>query len=221
MAWIDDRIWCHSKIVPLSDAAFRVHFNAIAYSAGMGLGGRLEQAHQKLMGATAKTRAELVDAGLWDADGSAILIHDWDAHNGLRDERRRKDRERKKSSRASAGTSAGQSAGQSAGRSTGTAHVEGSEGSERMKNGMPLTEEDVLPVEIQRQILKALTFIGADADESTPVILRHYCAQLPEGLIAKCLESAQQKVGRGQTIDNRAAYIVGALQSEVMERNAA
>lgn len=130
MAWIDDRIWCHSKIVPLSDAAFRVHFNAIAYSAGMGLGGRLEAAHQKLMGSTSKVRAELVDAGLWDEDGSAISIHDWDEHNGKRDDRRKADRERKREARAKERQSAGTSAGQSAGRSTGPACVEGSEGSE-------------------------------------------------------------------------------------------
>ena len=35
MAWLDERIWCHPKITDLSDRAFRVYVNSIAYASGM------------------------------------------------------------------------------------------------------------------------------------------------------------------------------------------
>lgn len=127
MAWLDDRMWCHPKIVDLSDKAFRVYVNSISYSSGMGTSGVLTIRKQQLVGANAKVRVELVEAGLWDELAySDVRIHDWDEHNGKRDARRAADRERKKSARASAG----QSAGRSRGASAGTAHVEGSEGSD-------------------------------------------------------------------------------------------
>jgi hypothetical protein len=127
MAWIDDRIWCHPKLVSIPDNAFRVYVNSIAYSSGMGLGGHLDPGQQKLVGSTTRIRATLVARGLWDenGDGRAIDIHDWKEHNEKRDERRRKDRERKKAARESAGTSAGRSSGHSHGTSAGTAHVDG------------------------------------------------------------------------------------------------
>lgn len=97
MAWVDDRVWCHDKIVDLSDKAFRVWVHGIAYSSGMGTKGHLSTAHQRLIGTTPKIRAELMAADLWDANGSdGVVIHDWDEHNGKRDERRAKDRERKR-----------------------------------------------------------------------------------------------------------------------------
>lgn len=103
MAWIDDRIWCHPKILPISDKAFRVYVHSVAYSAGMDLSGKLDPSHQKVVGATRRIRGELVAARLWDenGDGATVVIHDWDEHNGKRDERRRKDRERKRELRRS------------------------------------------------------------------------------------------------------------------------
>lgn len=102
MAWIDDRLWCSPKWLSLSDKAKVVWVNSVAYSSGMGLRGRLTVEQQKLMGATTKTRSELVERGWWDlnGDGQTIVIHDWDEHNAVRDERRRKDRERKREARA-------------------------------------------------------------------------------------------------------------------------
>lgn len=100
MAWLDDRAWCHPKLVALSDKAHRVHINAISYSSGMGLRGVLGASHQRLMGATPAIRRELVDAGVWDDLDSDIRIHDWDAHNLKRDERKQRDRERKRADRS-------------------------------------------------------------------------------------------------------------------------
>jgi len=101
MAWIDDRIWCHPKFANLSAGAFALYVKGIAYSAGMSTGGRLDAGNQKLIGATKTARAQLIDAGLWDVNGDQVTveIHDWDEHNGKRDERRRADRERKRQAR--------------------------------------------------------------------------------------------------------------------------
>lgn len=111
MAWLDDRAWCHPKIVGLSSPAYRVWVNAILYSSGMELRGVLTDAHQRLIGATPKIRDELLVAGLWDGlvDGS-VEIHDWEAHNGKRDDRKIKERERKRLSYQSRTFSAGESA---------------------------------------------------------------------------------------------------------------
>lgn len=133
MAWVDDRIWCHPKLVDLTDAAFRAWVNGVAYSTGFGTRGQLTAGQQRTIGATSRARRELVGAGLWDETETGIVYHDWDAHNGKRDARREADRERKRQLRnggTSAGTSAGQTPGTSQGTSTVAARVDGSEGSE-------------------------------------------------------------------------------------------
>lgn len=131
MAWIDDRIWCHPKFTDLSAPAFRAYVNGVAYASGMSTRGHLTSEQQKLVGGTSKVRNELVRAQLWDENSNGIVVHDWEEHNGKRDERRAADRERKRLARAKERkTSAGTSAGQSRGTSAGTARVDGSEGSE-------------------------------------------------------------------------------------------
>ncbi len=104
MAWIDERIWCHPKIVELSDKAFRAYIHGIAYASGMATKGHLSGNQQKLIGAGTRERQELVEAGLWELNGrgASVIVHDWEEHNGKRDERRRKDRERKRQLRMSA-----------------------------------------------------------------------------------------------------------------------
>ena len=100
MAWLDDRVWCHPKLVGLSDAAFRAYVNSITYAAGMGTRGHLSCAQIKLISAKKNSKNELLSAGLWDEVDDGIAIHDWDTHNGKRDERRAKDRARKRIARA-------------------------------------------------------------------------------------------------------------------------
>jgi hypothetical protein len=98
MAWIDDRIWCHPKLIGLTANAKAAYVFGIAYSAGMGTGGRLEPAMQRAVGANRRTALELVHAGLWDTNGETgtVHIHDWDEHNGARDRSRELDRARKR-----------------------------------------------------------------------------------------------------------------------------
>lgn len=63
-----------------------MYVSSLCYSSGFGLGGVLHPSHQKLVDSTAKTRRELIAAGLWeDAGDGAIEIHDWDEHNAQRD----------------------------------------------------------------------------------------------------------------------------------------
>lgn len=101
MAWLDDRFWCHPKVNGLSDRAFRAYVNGLTYSAGMQTRGSLDVATQKLLGASPKVASELVDVGLWDDCGNGVVrIHDWDEHNGKRDERRSQERERKRKLRS-------------------------------------------------------------------------------------------------------------------------
>lgn len=103
MAWLDDRLWCHPKFAGLSDHAFRVYVNALAYSSGFQLAGRLTRAQQDLCGVNDVTRDVLIMSRLWDADTTAddgsIVIHDWAEHNGKRDARRAADRLRKRRQR--------------------------------------------------------------------------------------------------------------------------
>ncbi len=108
MAWIDDRLWCHPKVIGLTASAKAAYVMGIAYSSGMSTGGRLEPAMQKAVGSNPRIRAELVAARLWDenGDGASVHIHDWKEHNEKRDERRKRDRERKRAARASAGQGA-------------------------------------------------------------------------------------------------------------------
>lgn len=101
MAWIDDRVWCHPKLVDIPPAARWVWVAGVAYSSGFGTRGLLSPGQQQQIGATANTRKRLIEIGLWDEmPAGHIRIHDWDEHNDKRDERRAKDRERKREQRA-------------------------------------------------------------------------------------------------------------------------
>jgi hypothetical protein len=69
----------------------------------MATNGRLTHSQQIVIGANRKTAAELVAAGWWDlnGEGQTVLIHDWAEHNGARDARKVKERERLRAYRAS------------------------------------------------------------------------------------------------------------------------
>lgn len=87
MAWLDDRIQTHPKVIGLSDRAFRHWIGALCYSSMHGTRGNLDTAVVVLR-TTPKVKAELLDAGLWEEHDDGLWIHDWDAHNQRRDEQR-------------------------------------------------------------------------------------------------------------------------------------
>jgi hypothetical protein len=100
MAWIDDRVWCHPKVTDVSVPARWIWVASIAYSAGMQTGGTLTAGQQSLIGSSAKIRRELVAVRLWDdVDGKSVQVHDWDNHNGKRDDQRAQARDRKRKQR--------------------------------------------------------------------------------------------------------------------------
>lgn len=76
--------------------------------------------------------------------------------------------------------------------------------SETTGNGLPITNEHLTA--------KLLAAIGNDADDRTPDVIRALTKRLPDGSVAKVLESVQTMKPR-----DRAAYAVGALQSEYAE----
>lgn len=103
MAWLDDRIQTHPKIVALSDRAHRAWINGLCYCSMHGTGGQLGAAIAVHRIPKAIVR-ELVRAGVWDEeDDGTIWVHDWQAHNESRDnaidERRAADRERQRAHR--------------------------------------------------------------------------------------------------------------------------
>ena len=101
MAWLDDRVWAHPKVVGVSDRAFRVWASGICYSSGFGTRGVLAPSVQRQLGATKQVKEELVAAGLWEpGEDGLVEIHDWLDHNDARDNRREKDRLRKREERA-------------------------------------------------------------------------------------------------------------------------
>lgn len=71
-------------------------------------------------------------------------------------------------------------------------------------NGLPLDKELITAA--------ILTLIGTDGDDNTPDVVRALSKRLPPAALAKVRESLETQKPR-----NRAAYAVGALQSEFAE----
>lgn len=150
MAWLDDRFWCHPKITGLGDRAYRAYVNGVTYSSGFSTKGVLTDSQLRAVSSTPKARRELVSAGLWDDLGNgSIKIHDWDEHNGKRDERRAADRERKRRERSK--PSAGQTTDNSSDRRT-LKEVKEVTGDGEAKDGPALNPENALP-EVDLQAL--------------------------------------------------------------------
>lgn len=73
MPWVrlDDSFAEHPKVIGLSDAAFRTHVNAICYCNRQLTDGRVPSVLGN--GCT----EELLDAGVWERNGSGFLVHDY------------------------------------------------------------------------------------------------------------------------------------------------
>lgn len=238
MAWVDDRLYCHTKLMKVGKPARWIYVAAITYSSGWQTHGRLEKGEQEVIGSTSKTRQELVTAGLWeDAGSGAIKIHDWDDHNDKRDERKKVDRERKRAARAaekSAGQSAGQSQGRSQGQSTApstvAAHVEGSEGSKDFDSEVDLEAGLVLdlardeglpisqPLHNPADPVAALLHELRDADPGTELILRKLA--LPEYAYRQATEEIRangRKTKLAVTILHRIRDEITAARATIAE----
>jgi hypothetical protein len=77
-----------------------------------------------------------------------------------------------------------------------------------------------LPVNNELGIARLLAFVGeqgsSEQQAATEGTIRGLSRRLPEGALAKVLESAESKNGE---IQNRAAYVVGSLKKELVERD--
>lgn len=115
MAWVDDRIWCHPKFVGLTLAARWAWVCGVTYSSGFNTRGVLLPGVLVTLGVSGKVRGELVRADLWlECEDGGVMVAGWDEHNGARDDRKLRDRERKRLARQQARLSAGLSADMSA-----------------------------------------------------------------------------------------------------------
>lgn len=215
MAWLDDRAWCHPKLVNLSDRAHRVYVNSLSYSSGMGLGGTLTGQQQKLIGATPALRRELVDARVWDERHRDIYIHDWHVHNGKRDARKAVDRERKKTSRSKDSPADSPADVPKDSQQDGSALKEVTVVKESFTGGSSTSEVDPplsKDVTDAVAVAKLLQVVG-DVDDDGLAKIRGFAARLPEGSLYKVAESVQI-----QRPTNRVGYAIAALGSELRER---
>jgi hypothetical protein len=97
MSWLrlDDKFAQHPKVADLSDKAFRVHIEVMLYCAEYNTKGRVVAAAIRFAGAKPKQVDELVNARLWDENGSGYVVHDFEDYNGERAQaRERKQRQR-------------------------------------------------------------------------------------------------------------------------------
>ena len=97
MAWVklDDLFPQHPKIVRLSDAAYRLHVDALCYCSNQLTDGYVPQGFTR--GRPAKAVKELL-VELWEPTEEGYLIHDYLAYNPSRKEvldKKKKDAERK------------------------------------------------------------------------------------------------------------------------------
>lgn len=105
--WIplDVRFPRHRKVVRLSRELRYRHIEALCLCREMDNGGHLsrEEVDDLMRDLTPRKRVQavdaLVEAGLWDQNGSGWYMHDWDDWNDALDERRARDRERKREER--------------------------------------------------------------------------------------------------------------------------
>jgi hypothetical protein len=87
MAWLDDRIRDHPKMVGLSPVAFRQWIFTLCYCSEHGTRGNVDAAIIALR-IPKSTVKELLARSLWEERDDGIWIHDWDAHNLKRDQAR-------------------------------------------------------------------------------------------------------------------------------------
>lgn len=208
MAWIDDRAWCHPKLVGLTNKAWRVYFSSVAYSSGMGTSGVLSVAQQKLVGVSNSSKKQLIHMGLWDelSDG-AVRIHDWDEHNGKRDERRRKDRERKRIER---GLSAGHPQ---------DAPVDARQDVHALKEVKVVKEVNIEPSILTSEVdgevvntpVERLVRLLGDIPEASRDEVRRLAALAPEAVTARLRETLSGE----HDIRDLTAYVIGAYRREL------
>ncbi len=83
MPWLrlDEEFYEHPKVLLLSDAAFRVHVNAMCYCARYTTDGVVPEAALRTLRGTPRLAKQLVGAGCWELHDDGWLIHDFLEYN--------------------------------------------------------------------------------------------------------------------------------------------
>lgn len=83
MAWVrlDDQMPEHPKVEGLSDRAFRVYVEGIAYCSRTLSDGAIPATKAKKLGATPRVVQELIEARLWHINGVGYLVNDYLKYN--------------------------------------------------------------------------------------------------------------------------------------------
>ena len=104
MAWfkLDDSTYDHPKMLPLSDAAFRLWVRAGIWSAKHLTDGYISDQVLVVLQARPKNVDELIAAKLWHTERDGVRFHDWHHYQPSRaevEEKRRREREKKAKAR--------------------------------------------------------------------------------------------------------------------------
>lgn len=104
MDWfkVQATLWMNPKVRAISPQALRVLLFSWCMAAGNETRGYVAGSWLPLLEAKPKLVDELVAAGLWDANGTGYVIHDWDEHQAEAlaiQDRKARDRERKRRER--------------------------------------------------------------------------------------------------------------------------
>jgi hypothetical protein len=78
VTWVrlDDHFHDHPKIVELSHEAYRVFVGGLCYCARHLTDGKIPQSAVRTLGSK-KAAGELVTSGLWDQNGTGVVVHDY------------------------------------------------------------------------------------------------------------------------------------------------
>jgi hypothetical protein len=125
VTWVklDDGFTEHPKVAGLSDAAFRLHVNALCWCARRETDGVVPATVRKLLGATPKLIAELVAAGLWEETEGGHELHDYLEYNPSKaqlDAQREQTRTRVQKFRERVGNGTGNGVTRTVGNAVGT-----------------------------------------------------------------------------------------------------
>lgn len=144
MTWakLSDDFWCHPKIAGLSDRAFRLHVNAICWSAALETDGVIEPGILPSLRGTQAAVRELERAGLWERVDGGWAIHDFLRYNPSRSSL-----EERRSRRAQAGRMGAARRWQETPSDHGTSHSLsiGSDTSTAMATGMANAMANAIP----------------------------------------------------------------------------
>jgi hypothetical protein len=202
------------KIAELTDAEFRVWVRLLCYC-GEAKDPTVDRRTQReVSGLFARRVTRFYSLGLLDAVGEGFEVHDWLKYQPK--DMTNADRQARFRARRSVTPTVTKPVTDIGTPSRAGAFVPSRTEELRQEDlGLPaVRSETTLPVKNELGIARLLAFVGDSRDEATEGVIRGFSRRLPEGSLAKVLESAQSKNGQ---LENRAAYVVAALKSEVAE----